>query len=84
MRVRTDDVSWQELDGHVVVLDLRAGEYLEINASGSFLFLALTEGAQETALAGLLMERYSLSDEQAASDAEAFLEMLRSRQLLVV
>lgn len=82
MQVRSDDVSWQELDGHVVVLDLRSSVYLEINASGTVLWNLLVGGAEVDDLQVALVERYGLTSSDAAHDVARFLETMRMRDLL--
>lgn len=37
MRLRTEGITWQQLDGELVVLDLRSSMYPTTNGSGAFL-----------------------------------------------
>jgi hypothetical protein len=82
VRLRQDDVTWQELDGHVVVLDLRASVYLEINASGAVLFPLLVTGTDESRLVQALQTEYAVSWEVAQRDVRSFVDILKRRGLL--
>ncbi len=82
MKLRRDGVTWQQVDGHVVVLDLRSSLYLELNPAGSLLWNALLDGAPDDQLPGVLVDAYGLPAETAQRDVEAFLEQLRQQQLL--
>src|SRR5437660_1322829 len=44
LRFDEKSLSWKEIDGEVVALDLARGTYFSINASGVTLFRALVEG----------------------------------------
>ncbi len=82
MHLRREDVTWQEVDGHVVVLDLRSSLYLELNPAGSLLWSALLDGAEPDALAQVLVSAYGLDVSAARADTEAFLASLRQQDLL--
>lgn len=83
MHVRPTEVTWQELDGSVVVLDLKAGVYLEINVTGSLLFKKLVDGASVGELIAVLTGTFDLPPEEAQKDVDTFLDTLRQRSLLV-
>lgn len=77
------DLTWREVDETVLVLDLRSGKYLELNATGSVLWKRLAEGsADEDQLVAALQEEFEVSDEQARTDVTAFLASLRQGGLL--
>jgi hypothetical protein len=82
VRLRSTGLSWQELDGCVVVLDLESSVYLEVNASGAPLFHLLADGAEEGDLVEALRTRYSIDETVARRDVTAFLTLLRDRGLL--
>lgn len=82
MRVRREGVSWQDVDGHVVVLDLRTSLYLELNPAGSLLWNALIDGRDVDGLPAVLQDAYGLPDDVAKADAAVFVGQLRERDLL--
>ena len=82
MRLRDDDITWQDVDGQVVVLDLRSSLYLELNQSASALFALVARGSDAPALALALAERYGLPADDAERDAAAFVQMLAEHGLL--
>jgi hypothetical protein len=76
-------VEWREVDGEVLVLDLRNSSYLAINRSGTLLWPLLLAGATRAALAAALCEAHDPPPADAASDVEDFLRWLDERGLLV-
>lgn len=82
--LRDDAVSWAPTEKDaIVVLDLRTSRYLSLNASGSLLWLRLVDGTTRTELREALSDRFDLPDRAAETDVDAFLDALRSRDLLV-
>ncbi|HTW97265.1 MAG TPA: PqqD family protein [Acidimicrobiales bacterium] len=73
--VKRAGVSWREVEGEVIVLDVAASEYFALNRSASFLWSALgDDGASPKTLADALSNRYGVSAEQAAGDVATFLD----------
>ncbi|WEG09189.1 PqqD family protein [Microbacterium horticulturae] len=83
MKLRTDSLTWQEIDGELVVLDLAGSVYLTANGSGTFLTKLLTEDRTERELASALAEEYDLPESIAAQDTREFIAQLRKKNLLI-
>jgi hypothetical protein len=79
---RGDDMSWREIDGEVIVLDLRAATYLRLNPSGALLWRELESGAAKDELVHLLADRFQLDAALAGSDVAAFLESCLANDLI--
>ena len=83
LRPRESDLSWREVDGSVVILDLRNSAFLDLNASGSFLWLAMTQERRSALdLAQILMSRFGLQEAQAMDDVSTFIAKLSGFGLL--
>lgn len=82
MRLRTDGVSWREIDGETVILDLSSSTYLKTNESGSTLLRLLAEDRSADELADGLVDAFGIPADRARADTEAFVRMLRERNLL--
>lgn len=82
VRLRGEDLAWREIDGDLVILDLRASTYLTSNASGAVLMKALTEDRTEAELTKCLMDAFSIPAEQARRDVQSFVEALATGGLL--
>ena len=82
MRLRTEDIAWQELDGELVVLDLAASSYLAANATGTFLAGLLREERTLEELRDALVAEYGVAPELAEADARAYVADLRTHGLL--
>jgi hypothetical protein len=81
-RLRSIDLTWREIEGAIVVLDLRSGGYLSVNGSGRRLWPLLVGGATADQLADALQQAYGIAAADAQRDVAAFLDMLSSRGLL--
>jgi len=82
MRLRANDVTWQEIDGELVILDLARSTYLTTNATGAFLAKRLVEEVSADDLVSALAEEYGITPQEAAEDVEAFVAELRRLELL--
>lgn len=84
MHLRTDAISWRDVDADVVVLDERTWQYVHLNATASVLWRALAAdgGASEEHLRALLVEQFPAAAATAADDVAAFLADLRTREYL--
>jgi hypothetical protein len=83
LRLRETEVDWREVEGELIVLDLRESRYLAINHTGQVLWTALARGATEDALIERLIEAFSIDRARAVADVRAFTSELDSRGLLV-
>ena len=82
MRLKSEGITWQDVDGQVVVLDLRSSLYLELNSSASRLYVELAGGAEREQLVTLLQTTYGIEHEVAHRDVEAFVQSMRQHDLL--
>ena len=82
MKLRVDDITWREIDGDLVVLDLRSSTYLTANASGSMLMRTLTEDRTLPQLVLALMDAFDIPEHLAERDVLAFLDELGAHGLL--
>ncbi|MGQ0577207.1 MAG: PqqD family protein [Pseudonocardia sp.] len=82
VRLRRDGVVWSDLDGEVVLLDLRTSTYFSARASAAVLVNALADGESEPGLVARLVERYDTTPAAARVDVAAFLGALADRDLL--
>jgi hypothetical protein len=83
LRLRTDDLSWREIDDEVIAVDVETSTYLAANKAGTLLWRRLSSGgATRHELAGLLVETYGIEPERAAADVDAFLGDLAAQGLL--
>lgn len=84
MKLRTDGLTWQEIDGELVILDLTGSVYLTTNGSGAFLTKLLVDEHSEQQLANALAAEYDVSADVAEADTAAFVAQLHEKNLLVV
>lgn len=82
MRLRSEGLSWQEIDGELVILDLKSSVYLTTNKSGAFLAKVLTDDRTTDELIDALVDEYGIDRQRAAADAGAFVEELTRKGLI--
>lgn len=82
MRLRTEGVTWQELEGELVILDVVRSVYLTTNASGALLTKLLRDDRSSDDLVAALVAEYRLERTHAEADVEGFLQELRGKDLL--
>jgi hypothetical protein len=82
VRIRTDDVVWQELDDEVVVFNRASSRYLRINASAVILWRRLEGGASLDDLVSALLDAFDIDESTARRDVEAFVAAVREHELL--
>jgi hypothetical protein len=82
MRLRTEEISWQEIDGELVILDLRSSRYLAMNETGTFLAGLMAEERSTEELARALAKEYAITDDVATCDVRNFTEALQDKGLL--
>ena len=83
LKLRDQDLEWREVEGDLVVLDLRESRYLAINRTGQALWAALVEGATQDDLIARLVKTFDIERTRAAADVAAFTTELESRGLLL-
>ena len=82
LRLRADEVHWQELDGEVVALAVRTSTYIAANRAGTLLWRALAEGSTRERLAHALATAFGISEQRALADTDRFLAELSANDLL--
>lgn len=82
MRLRGDDLTWQEIDGELVILDLARSSYLTTNGTGAFLAKLLVEDRSAEDLAGALATEYGITEAEAREDVDTFVAELTRLELL--
>lgn len=83
MKLRSDGVSWREIDGELVILDLSSSKYLTTNRTGTVLMRLLTEDRTVDELASALVTEFEISRRQAVEHVGQFVQTLQGKGLLV-
>jgi hypothetical protein len=82
LRLRDAAVSWREVDGDIVALDVDALVYVSTNGSGAVLWKMLADGATREELVERLSADFTVETARATEDVDLFLGQLRSQGLL--
>lgn len=82
MKLRTNGVTWQEIDHELVILDLTTSAYLTTNVAGAVLTKRLVDEQSLDDLADALVDEFAIDRETAVRDAADFVAQLQARSLL--
>lgn len=83
MRARVEDVTWRNVEGQIVILDLRDSSYLRTNATGAMLWERMQRECASDDLVALLVESFEIDPARASEDVAKFLDMMASSDLLI-
>lgn len=82
MRIRSEGITWQEIDNELVILDMQTSTYQTTNVAGALLAKLLVEERSPEELAQALADEFDIDRETAAADVADFIEQLREKSLL--
>jgi len=78
----TDEVTWRDVKGELVVLKLTSGEYFSFNTVGRLTWMNLSEGKSVAEVVEVIATEYDVTHEQAESDVFSFVDGLLTNDLL--
>lgn len=85
MRLRSERLTWREMDGEIVALDLETQTYLTANSTASMLFELMAEGPVTAEdLVSQLLAEFDVEAATATAAVKEFLADLEARGLLEV
>lgn len=84
LRLNEAAVSWREVDGEIIALQLTSSEYLSTNGTGALLWKSLASGTSRERLIELIVKEFGIEPGRAAADTDAFLDALAAQGLLAV
>lgn len=79
---RDDSIMTREVDGEIVVLDVKSNRVHQLNATASFVWRQCVEGADPDEIAARLAEAFDVAIEVARRDTQTVLEALRQLRLI--
>jgi hypothetical protein len=82
LRIRRENLTWREVGGEIIALDLVTSTYFTTNTTGSHLWNALVEGAKFGDLVALLEDKFGISEDIATDDVRSFIEGVDQHGLL--
>lgn len=82
MKLRKNGVTWREIDGEIILLDLESSTYLTTNRTGTVLLRLLVEDRETQELVTALVDGFSISRELAQADVSSFVQTLSEKGLM--
>jgi hypothetical protein len=82
LKLRSDELTWRDIDGEIVAVDVASSVYLSANPAGALLWSMLATGTSRDELASKLVETFGIGRDRAEADVAAFLDSLTARNLL--
>jgi hypothetical protein len=80
----TSDVLYRDLDGELVLLDLRTGVYCSLDPLGTRIWTLTHEGCSLADVVRRVVEDYDVTPERFATDLLSFVASLREKGLVEV
>ena len=78
-----EGITWRDIKGELIALQLESGEYYSFNEIGRLSWLALAEGRSVGQVVEAVLAEYEVSLAQAESDVVAFTQGLLENRLIV-
>ena len=78
-----EGITWRDIKGELIALELESGEYFSFNEIGRLAWLALAEGRSVGQVVETVLAEYEVSLAQAESDVVAFTQGLLENGLIV-
>jgi Coenzyme PQQ synthesis protein D (PqqD) len=82
--VARHDVLFRDLDGEMVLLDLRTGVYCSLDPLGTRIWVLTQEGRSLADIVEALVEEYDVTTERFSADLLDFVASLRKKGLVEV
>ena len=81
--LRSDGLTWRQLDDSIIVLDLASSVYLSVTGAGTLVWAILARGSCTLdELTAAVLDEFDVSESEARADVLTFLEQLAERSLL--
>lgn len=80
---RDDSLMVREIDGELLVLDMRSSQIHQLNRTAGFIWRMCEGGATPQIIAAALVNEFAVDEETALEDAAKTLTRLQSLNLLV-
>jgi hypothetical protein len=78
------DLTWRDLNGELVVLNSKNGDYHMMNEVGRIIWLAMAEKKNTEEIQSLITEEYDVDSKTALNDIQNFIENMTRRGLLTI
>ncbi|MFH2057846.1 MAG: PqqD family protein [Pseudomonadota bacterium] len=78
-----DEVTWRDIKGELVVLELASGEYYSFNEIGRLSWISLTQGKSVKVIIDEIVNEYDVTHDQAKEDLDGFITGLLENNLIV-
>ena len=78
-----DKLSWRDVNGELVALDVVTGEYHVFNDIGRLIWLAIADEKQDMdALINTIAAEYDIGEDEITNDIKSFIVDLTEREIL--
>jgi len=84
LRINSDNVVHEEVDGEVIVIDLSSGSYYSLTGAGSEVWAMLEDGASAAVISARLEARYEAEPGAISEAVAAFLGKLEEFRLVAL
>lgn len=78
------DISWRDINGELVALNVKSGEYFIFNEIGRMVWLAIAGGQDSSETVKKVIDEYEVNEQDASRDVEVFVKALEERSIVVL
>lgn len=78
-----EKISWKEMDGLVIIVDLESGAYFSLNSTASDIWQAIVSGKTEEEVKKIISEKYEVEGETIDKDVSACIDSWLSENLII-
>ena len=79
-----DHIGYERVEGDFVLVNLKSGKFLGLDAVGSLLWQTLLDGGTVDDAVGKILGRYEVAEDRARQDIESLLGKLEEKGAVVI
>lgn len=80
----SSEISWRNVNGKTIILNLKTGEYFTLNDTGEILWKGICESQKPSELVLSLANEYSMDNKEVERDVLDFISGLLQKEVLIV
>jgi hypothetical protein len=80
--VDANRVTWDEIDGETLIINVETGYYFSLDGVGSLVWRMLTEGLDERDMVARIVSEYDVDEATARDDLQALIAALAGEELV--
>jgi hypothetical protein len=80
----SSEISWRDVNGETIILNLKTGEYFTLNDTGKILWKGICENQKPSELVLSLANEYKMDNKEVERDVLDFISGLLQKEVLIM